>query len=73
MTRLEELQRDVEGQALMHRMLDQRAQDQRRLCGHVKPISGRKPLICARPAGHDGDHATHNQVGELLVRWGQQS
>jgi hypothetical protein len=37
-------------------------------CGCSKPVTGRPPLTCTRPAGHDGDHGLHSH-GLLLVRW----
>jgi len=40
-------------------------------CGASKPISGRRPLRCTRPSGHDGDHGVYSDrlPGVLLVRW----
>jgi hypothetical protein len=35
----------------------------------VKPIDGADPLVCTRPRGHDGRHATLNAVGEAIAEW----
>jgi hypothetical protein len=41
------------------------------VCGNSKPVSGRSPLVCNRPAGHEGDHGLSIH-GLDVVRWGRE-
>lgn len=39
-------------------------------CGCSKPISGRRPLVCNLPKGHEGDHGLRMGASQtLFVRW----